>query len=218
MSKYSAAKQKVLDACLLLADRGFLPGTGGNVALRIGAHAFAVTPSAADYYTMTAEDICVLSLPKLQRLEGDRKPSVEAGLHARLLCSRDDFAASVHTHQPIASAVALINQSIPVVASEDLEALGVAIPIVPYAPSGTWLLARAFGKRLRRDAAAYLLRNHGLVCGGKSIEAAIENVARVERIAASYLRERILNRHATGIDPALRDEVLASIAEGTPES
>lgn len=211
MSKYASAKKKVLDACLVLADRGFLPGTGGNVALRVGAETFAVTPSAADYYTMTPEDICVLRMPGLKRMEGERKPSVESGIHARLLRFRNDFLASIHTHQPIASAVALLNQSIPITNDEDREHLGSEIPVVPYAPSGTWFLARAFEKKLRHDASAYLLRNHGLVCGGKTMEAAIDNVARVERIASEYLRHRIEKHSVPAIDPAIVRDAIAAL-------
>ncbi len=191
MSRYQAIQQQVVDACVRLADRGYLAGTGGNVALRVSDTEFAVTPSASDYYTMRAADICILRLDTLAVIEGALKPSVESGIHARTLRARPDCAASVHTHQPLASAIALLGMPLQVTDPEAQRALGREIPLVPYGPSGTGLLAAAYGKRVRADANAYLLRNHGLVCCGASMDAAIANVEWVEREAAGYLRRRI---------------------------
>lgn len=211
MSRYQAIQQQVVDACVRLADRGYLAGTGGNVALRVSANEFAVTPSASDYYTMRAADICILQLDTLAVIEGALKPSVESGIHARTLRARPDCNASVHTHQPLASAIALLGIALPVATPEAQQALGKEIPLVPYGPSGTGLLAAAYGKRVRADANAYLLRNHGLVCCGASMDAAIENVEWVEREAAAYLRRRIA---LSGLGAAaVRQHVITDLAE-----
>lgn len=211
MSRYQAIQQQVIDACVRLADRGYLAGTGGNVALRVSGTEFAVTPSASDYYTMRAADICILRLDTLAVIEGELKPSVESGIHARTLRARPDCAASVHTHQPLASAIALLGIALPVVDPEAQQALGKEIPLVPYGPSGTGLLAAAYGKRVRADANAYLLRNHGLVCCGTSMNAAIANLEWVEREAAGYLRRRIA---LSGLGAAaVRQHVISDLAE-----
>ena len=46
---FEAAREQVVHTCIELADRGYLAGTGGNVAIRVDAEHFAVTPSALDY-------------------------------------------------------------------------------------------------------------------------------------------------------------------------
>ncbi|MBW1876451.1 MAG: class II aldolase/adducin family protein, partial [Deltaproteobacteria bacterium] len=56
----SRARENVLATCLALAERGYVAGTGGNVALRADDKHFAVTPSATDYYSMAAADICIV--------------------------------------------------------------------------------------------------------------------------------------------------------------
>jgi L-fuculose-phosphate aldolase len=211
MSRYAPHQKQVLDACLRLADRGFLAGIGGNVALRIDEELFAVTPSAADYYTMQPQDICVLRLDTLKVIEGTKQPSVESGLHARLLRFRGDAGASVHTHQPIASAVALLNESIPLTDPAQREALGPEIRIVAYGPSGTGMLVRALGKRLRPDVNAYLLRNHGLVCAGATMERAIANVEMVERVAAQFLRAGIESLTVARSNPSVTTLALSAL-------
>lgn len=211
MSRFLKHQREVLDACLRLADRGFLAGIGGNVAARIDDQYFAVTPSAADYYTLQPADICVLRLLTLEVVEASRQPSVESALHARLFRFRNDAFASVHTHQPIASAVALLNLPIELRDAEQRDALGPRIEIVSYGPSGTGFLVRALAKRLRKDINAYLLRNHGLICAGRTMEQAIANVELVERAAAQFLRRHIEALPASRANPTVTALALSAL-------
>lgn len=202
MSRFAAGKQQVLDACLTLADRGYLAGIGGNLALRLDQDHFAVTPSAADYYAMKAEDICVLRLADLEKIEGELKPSVESGLHAAMLRFHAGIGASVHTHQPLASAIALIRRDIPLPPGDPL---GAKVALIPYAPSGTGLLVRALSKRLKQGLFAYLLRNHGVICGAVSLDEAIAAVSRIEAASARLL-DQLIDRQ-----PALNPSLAALI-------
>jgi L-fuculose-phosphate aldolase len=121
-----AIRQTVVDLCIELSTRGHFSGTGGNIALRVDATHIAVTPSATDYLTMTAADVCVLRLSDLAQVEGECAPSVESGLHARVLRARQDVQASIHTHQPVASACALLGQALEVPAGPLRQSLGAA--------------------------------------------------------------------------------------------
>jgi L-fuculose-phosphate aldolase len=176
--------------------RGYFAATGGNIALRIDSEVFAVTPSAMDYYSMQPEDVSVLRLADLRQVEGNRPPSVETGLHARVLQARPDCSCSIHTHQPIASACALLGQPMEVRRPELRSLLGSHIPMVGYAPSGTRWLAAKLGKAVRRDTNAYLMRNHGAVCCGPDAAATVARVAALEALASEYLRDRIRARAA----------------------
>ncbi len=205
ISKFDAVRREVVAACLRLADMGYLAGIGGNMAVRAGQGCFAVTPSAADYYNLTPEDICILRLDNLEKIAGDMQPSVESGLHAALLNRRPDLNASIHTHQPVASGVALLAVPLPVEDPEARQALGDTIVLTPYAPSGTTWLAKSFAKVLRDDVNGYLLRNHGVVCGGPDLEQAIRNVGYIESESARFLREEIIRaRGADAADNATR--------------
>jgi L-fuculose-phosphate aldolase len=168
-----------------------------------------VTPSAADYYTMRPEDICVLRLDTLQVIEGDLKPSVESGLHAAMLRFHRGADASVHTHQPLASAVALIRRGIPLDAGDPM---GGEAALVGYGPSGTSLLVRALSRRLRPGRLAYLLRNHGVICAAGSLDEAIASVARLEAAAARLLDGLIARRPPS--HPALADLIGAALQTG----
>jgi L-fuculose-phosphate aldolase len=184
-----AARQALLDAALKLADLGFLAGVGGNLALRIDERRMAVTPSATDYYTMTADDVCVVDFHSLRVLSGARAPSVESGLHARVLARRPDCRASVHTHQPIASAFTLLGVPLPVKDAQQRARVGDDLPVAGYAPSGTGWLARNVARLVRRERNAYLMRNHGVVCLGATLDDACAVVLAVEQAASDWFEQ-----------------------------
>ena len=195
--KHEIERHHVVQLCLRLSERGYFAGTGGNLMLRIADDLVAVTPSATDYLVMRPEDVCVLRLSDLAVVDdasgGERQPSVETGLHARVLRARPDVGCSIHTHQPLASACALIGQ--PLKVPEPMQRwLGMEVPVVGYAPSGTAWLAGKLAKAVRPDRQAYLLRNHGTLCCAADSATALEAVERLETLARDLLAARIDER------------------------
>ena len=185
-------RQTVVDLCVELSQRGHFSGTGGNIALRIDADHIAVTPSATDYLTMTPADVCVLRLVDLAQVEGEGVPSVETGLHARVLRARPDVQASIHTHQPVASACALLGRAVEIPPGALQRSLGARVPMVGYAPSGSNWLASKLARQLRSDTNAYLMRNHGALCCGTSTSAALQAVEDLETLSRTHLL-RLIN-------------------------
>lgn len=183
---FEAKKAEVLTTCLALADEGYLAGTGGNVALRVDDDHFAVTPSASDYYTMSPSDICIVRLSDGAQVEGSKPPSVESSLHAGVLQARPECAASIHTHQPVASAYALLAKPLHIEDTARQEFLGNNVPCVGYAPSGTPVLAWRVRRAFKRRIWACLMRNHGVVCIGKDADEAIRRIAELESAATAY--------------------------------
>ena len=187
-------RQTVVDLCVELSRRGYFSGTGGNIALRIDATHIAVTPSATDYLTMTAADVCVLRLADLAQVEGESAPSVESGLHARVLRARPDVQASIHTHQPVASACALLGRALEVPPGALQRSLGRSIPGVGYARSGTGWLSAKLARALRSDTNAYLMFNHGVLCCGTTTATALQAVEDLETLAKTQLMRAIAAR------------------------
>jgi L-fuculose-phosphate aldolase len=187
----------IVATCLELANKGYLAGTGGNVACRIDIDTdiddeyFAVTPSATDYYAMRPDDICVLRLRDCVLVAGERRPSVEHHLHANILRARRDCRASIHTHQPIASAYSLLGRELEIRHPRYQSMLGAKAALVGYAPSGTSWLARKLEKALRPEINAYLMRNHGVVCCGPTLAETVTRVEALEAACAHYFQEAI---------------------------
>lgn len=196
-TEFSSVRESVLKTCRILADQGFLAGTGGNVAVRADEDHFCVTPSGTDYYTMEPADICVVRLSNQDLVTGERKPSVECGLHALVLKARPDCTASIHTHQPVASAYTLLGKPLKVLCDSHRSLLGDVVPCAGYAPSGTSWLAGKVARRVRPDCHAYLMRNHGVVCVGETLEAAMDRVVALEQAAAEFFERQLNAREST---------------------
>lgn len=214
--KFEATREKVVTTCIELADKGYLAGTGGNVALRADEDHFAVTPSATDYYAMTAADVCIVRLSDKEQVDGEREASVEAGLHAGVLLARPECWASVHTHQPIASAYTLLASPLEVRDPRHRKLLGATVPCVGYAPSGTGVLAMRVARAVRPDTHAYLMRNHGVVCLGQDAEEAMTRIAALEAECAAFFIARAED-DSNDLDASVRALVIDALQTASDE-
>ncbi len=189
MGRTEHPKEQVLHAACWLSDRGYFGGTlgsGGNVSMTASdRQAVAITPSGLAYTEMTVDDICIVDL-KQGQLEGDRPPSMEAGMHIGIYRQRPDVNAVVHTHQLFASVLAIINQPIPALFDEITAQIGPRVEIIPYAVSGSRQLARNVNSRLDNGCGCYIIQNHGALSLGKDMATALKNAELLEKVAQVY--------------------------------
>ena len=180
--KYLKERKMVLDTAQKIYREKMVPGTWGNVSLRIeGQPLLLITPSGMNYETMTIEDIVLLDMNG-EVTEGERIPSTEKQLHAQIYMQRADVGAIVHVHSNYASAFAVAGQSIPVILEETAQVIGHAIQVAPYAPCGTDELARQVVQTLG-EGSAVLLANHGLVGAGGDLDQALSVCQVAEKTA-----------------------------------
>jgi len=205
MGAYDVYKQQIVETAQRLAARGYLPATGGNLSVRLpGPPSLAVTPSNYGYHKMRPDDICILDLA-LQPLEGERPPSVESALHAAVYERRPDVHAVIHTHQPYASALTLINAPIPALFDEQVRFLGRQVDIIPYALSGTGPLKDLVARHVGDHHNAYLMQNHGVLCLGHDLERAAHNVELLEKCAVAYLLALCTEHEVSKIPEEVRE-------------
>jgi L-ribulose-5-phosphate 4-epimerase len=211
MSDYQSYKEEVVHTCHTLLERGYLKASEGNISTRIkGQQAFAITPSNYDYAKMKAEDICVLDY-EVQPLEGNLKPSIESSMHAAVYQNRADVHCVIHTHQPYASALALIKMPIPALFDEQVRFLGRSVEIIPYAPSGTGFLKNAVKARVKNNNNAFILQNHGVLVFGGTMEQAIHNMALLEKCALTYLLAIMTEKKISKIPLPIREIAFAKL-------
>jgi L-ribulose-5-phosphate 4-epimerase len=205
MSRYLSAKRQIVSTAQELVRKGHLMATGGNISLRIlGQMALAITPSNLDYMKMTPDDVCILTFD-LELLEGELKPSVEAGMHAAIYQVRGDVNAIVHTHQVYTSTLTLIKAPIPALFDEQARFLGRKVAIIPYAPSGTGMLKNKIAKYVKDHNNAYMMQNHGALIFGHDMERAVHNVEILEKCAVAYLLAICSERKVSKIPLAVRE-------------
>ncbi|HQF62409.1 MAG TPA: class II aldolase/adducin family protein [Anaerolineaceae bacterium] len=211
MTMFEDAKIQVVNAAQLLTHKGFLSATGGNLSVRIaGQKAFAITPSNYDYMKMVPEDICVLDFD-LQPLAGERKPSVESGMHGAIYQARGDVNAIIHTHQVYPSTLAILNMPIPALFDEQVRFLGRSVDIIPYAPSGTGMLKNTVARHVSNHNNAYIMANHGALLFGHDLERAMHNVEVLEKCALAYLLAVLSEKKVSKIPLPIRELAFAKL-------
>ena len=211
MSEYQLYKQQIVDTCHTLLERGYLKETEGNISARIsGQNAFAITPSNYDYAKMQVDDICILDF-EMQRIDGAMKPSIESGMHAGVYQIRPDVHCIIHTHQPYASALALIKTPIPALFDEQVMRLGRSVDIIPYAPSGTGFLKNAVKSKIKNNNNAFIMQNHGVLVFGPTMEQAIHNMALLEKCALTYLLAIMTEKKISKIPFPIREIAFAKL-------
>lgn len=189
--EYRASRQHVVDMCRTMLERGYLKATEGNISVRVpGRELYVVTPSNYDYEKMRVEDICVVDFDG-EHIPDDSgtglPPSIECGMHANVYRTRPDVNAIVHTHQPYASALAVLRKPIPALTDEQVRFLGKRVAIVDYAPAGTGFLARNVQKQVGGGDNAFILANHGIIALGTDPDRAVFNMGLLEKVSIAYL-------------------------------
>ena len=211
MDSIQAARELIVRTTQDLVQKGFLMATGGNVSVRIASeNAFAITPSNFDYMQMTPEDVCVLDFD-LNQIAGEHKPSVETGMHCGIYQVRPDVNAIVHTHQVYASALTLIDATIPTLFDEQARFLGRSVEIIPYAPSGTGSLMKTVAKHVQNHNNAFMMKNHGALLFGHDMERAVHNVAILEKCSLAYLLALCTEQKVSKIPLAVREIAFAKL-------
>ena len=198
-------REQVAAAARELAADGLVQGTSGNVSART-ADLVAITPTGARLAGLRGEQVTVVDR-RGAVVDGDLAPSSELGLHLAIY-ERHGGAAVVHTHAPMATALACSVDELPCVHYSML-ALGGAVPVAPYHTFGTPELAAATAQALDGHLAA-LMAGHGAITYGTDLDHAVENTRLLEWAATVYWHAAAIATPRT-MDAAQRQAVVEAV-------
>lgn len=205
---WGRARQEVLLYARRMFAERLVNWTAGNVSSRIDGSdgLIAVTPSAVPYDTMTTDDILIVTTDGVV-VDGSLRPTSELPMHTLAYQRRPDVGAVVHTHGSATMAMASLGWPLPAFMPAIVGWGGGAIPVTPYARTGTSEMADA-PLRALQDRSACFLRNHGLLAIGASLKYAYGAASFVESAADTYLRARGLG-DVSELDPDEIDRLRA---------
>jgi L-fuculose-phosphate aldolase len=203
---FDTEREALADACRTLASRGLVIGTAGNLSVRAGDQV-VVTPTGCTFEGVSPEEMSVVELDG-EVVEGE--PTSELGLHLGVYGAIDWAGAVVHTHSPMATAVGCVVDELPPIHYAML-ALGGSVRVAPYATFGTEELHSHVMRALDGRTAA-LMKNHGTLNCGPSLEGALEGALLLEWACSLYW-------HAAQIgEPSvLSEDQLADVARQVQE-
>lgn len=196
-------RKEIVETCRRLAVAGLLPGTSGNVSVRVGDRV-AVTPSGVDYSELTPELVGVHALDGTP-IDAPRQPTSELPLHLAVYAAKDT-AAIVHTHSTAATVLSTLVDELPPI-HYMVALFGGPVRVTPYATYGTQELAENTVRGLG-ESTACILGNHGAVAIGADLRAARTGSEYLEWLSELYLRAV-----GAGTPRLLDAEEIAQVAE-----
>lgn len=207
-------REQVVDYSRKMLAAGLTAGTGGNISLlNAGQQLVAITPSGIPYPEMTPGDVVVMDLSG-RMVDGERKPSSEAGFHLALYHHRPAVRAVVHTHSVYATTFACLNREIAPV-HYLVGFSGDRVPLAPYATYGTPALAENIVRHIG-SYNAVLLANHGLVAVGKDLASALNTAEEIEFVARVYYQALTIGAPCV-LSRSQMDEVMEKFKDYGPK-
>ena len=104
---FEKEKREIIKGGLKLDRYGLVSLAGGNLSMRMPSGEILITPSGMIYEDMVEDDVVVMDVNG-NIIEGDRKPSSDTEGILYIFRERPDVMAVIHTHQPYATAISLI--------------------------------------------------------------------------------------------------------------
>jgi L-fuculose-phosphate aldolase len=181
---------------------GFMPGTSGNLSVRLDSERILATPTGTSKYLLKSADMVIVDLEG-RHIQGSRKVTSEIGMHLEIYWQRRDVEAVIHSHPPIATAFACAEWPLDeMFCQEGIMTLG-EVPLAEYATTGTNEVAASLAPFIAGHE-AILMANHGAVTYGHSLVDAflkmetLEHLAHIRLLANQLGGVRMLDQKQAG--------------------
>ena len=169
------AREVLADVCLKLYERKLTVSAGGNMSIRLD-DGILITPSGRNKGLLIPEDMVKLTFDG--KVVGEGKPSIEHRFHLALYNKNQDTNAIVHCHPLHCTALAVKGERI----KSDLTPEGVLllgdVPMIDYFTPGSDELVKAV--EACSDSKAMLMKRHGALTQGRTMEEAYNRMEELE--------------------------------------
>jgi len=171
----------MVEAGARLYDRGLLAGTDGNISVRLDDDRIMITPAGLAKGRMMADDMVIVDING-KHLQGGHSASSESAMHLFVYRNRPEVKACVHAHPPCATAFAVAGIALAEDILPEVVLFIGGVPLTDYAPPGTEAVPKSLEPHIESNN-AFLLRNHGLLTIGRSLDEAYNRHEMVEHFA-----------------------------------
>jgi ribulose-5-phosphate 4-epimerase/fuculose-1-phosphate aldolase len=207
----SQTRGDIATACRVLAAHSVMRETTGHVSVRIGENTILIRCRAADEpglaHTRTA-DIREVSFDAVNPLTGDYHLPGEFALHREIYLSRPDVTSIVHGHPRASLLCGLMGLELkPIIGAYARPAMLLGKEGVPLFKSSVLISTADLGRAVAKvlgDHTACLLRGHGSVVTGTSLQDVVVKAINLETLADLTLEIAKCGRE---VRPVTDDEI-----------
>jgi len=208
MTEATRLREQICVFAKSLFDRGFTPGSSGNISAKLSDGTVLITPTGSSMGFLDPARISHLAA-NMTHLSGDL-PTKEVSLHSAFYDTRHTTGAVVHLHSTHAVALSLLpeidpDNVLPALTPYSIMRLG-KVKLLPFFLPGEASMGQAV-RGLAGKRSAVLLANHGPVVAAKDLETAVYAMEELEETAKLAILTR--GMHAIGLD----EHQIAAIVE-----
>ncbi|HXF87845.1 MAG TPA: class II aldolase/adducin family protein [Xanthobacteraceae bacterium] len=202
-----ALREKLIHAGRVLVDEGQGDYVWGHISARLpdGSGRFLMKPGCIGLEELTQDNIITCDIEG-ERVAGTWPRHNEVFIHSEVMRARPDINAVVHTHPEYAVAFSSLGRPLAAI-SNDGTMFSAGVPI--FSETTDLITDQPRGRAVARSLGAgnvLILRNHGIVAAGRSIEEAVFLAIKLERAC----RIQMLAEAAGGPKLFVKEEDLAA--------
>lgn len=198
--KFESEREQIIKAALKLDRYGLIALSGGNVSSRMKSGEILVTPSGMIYEDMVAEDVLVVDIEG-NVVEGERAASVDTAALLYIYKHMPNVNAVIHTHQPYATAVSLVEDELPCIVTTLANATKGSVKVLPFASAASIDMGVQTVEHAG-DQLAVILRNHGVIGLGATLKEALYACVYLEEAAKTYVYAHCISHNVSELTPA----------------
>ena len=174
-------RAEIVEVGRRLHQSGMIAGTDGNISVRLDDNRIMITPSGVSKGHLKADDMVIVDVNG-RHLQGKGRGSSEMAMHLFVYRNRPEIRACVHAHPIHATAFAVAGLALAEDVLPEVVVFVGGIPLTDYAPPGTDAVPKSLEPFIEKQN-AFLLRNHGLLTIGRSLDEALFRHETVEHYA-----------------------------------
>ncbi len=193
----------------LAASRQLVIGSSGNISQKDGK-AMLIKASGLCMLDACSIDFVSVQLDTLKYKSRIKKPSCESKMHAICYKARQDINCVMHTHPLYATTLVSCGIKPKLISPEFILSIGSGIEVVDYICPGTDQLAKTVGNAIKKSNIIYL-KNHGLLCVGKSLEEAFTRTQLAEQMAKMQIIGELLGKKLKGISSKQAEKLISHL-------
>lgn len=190
---YQKEREEVIKAGIKLDRYRLIALSGGNVSCKVEDDKILVTPSGMIYEDLAPEDIILMDISG-KIIEGTRKPSVDTKALLYIYNNIPNIKAIIHTHQPYATAIGLIQDEFKCNLTTLANATKGSVKVAPFSSAASEQMGIEVVENLGSKLAV-ILKHHGVVAVGNSLSQALYSCIYLEEAAQTYCIARSMSNN-----------------------
>jgi L-fuculose-phosphate aldolase len=185
-------KKEICEVGHKLYAKGFVAANDGNISVKVSDNEYYCTPTGVSKGDLTPDMIIKIDGTG-KKLEGKLNPSSEIKMHLRVYRERPDVFAVVHAHPPVATAFTVAGVELDqYILPEAVLTIG-NVPTCEYGTPSTMEIPDSLMPYIQNHD-AFMLKNHGALTVGFSLQKALFVMEEVEFNAIICKHARELGR------------------------